>query len=44
MRGLQADNASALEQCMECEHQKEQQKELEQQVRAWTCMAMHVIP
>ena len=31
MRGLQADSTGALEQCMECEHQKEQQKELEQQ-------------
>ena len=31
MRGMQADSTGALEQCMECEHQKEQQKELEQQ-------------
>ena len=31
MEGLKADNAGELEQCMECEHQKEQQKELEQQ-------------
>ena len=28
---MQADSTGALEQCMECEHQKEQQKELEQQ-------------
>ena len=31
MEGLKADNTGVLEQCMECEHQKEQQKELEQQ-------------
>ncbi|KAL1524752.1 hypothetical protein AB1Y20_019635 [Prymnesium parvum] len=31
MSGLQVDSTGTLEQCMECEHQKEQQKELEQQ-------------